>query len=302
MRTVACIVSLAALGQMGPVLAQLAPVNELGLSLGHLHLAAPDREKEAKAWLALGGQLENNLSGNIPIGFPGVVVLVGQQRPVSAGSAGSLIDHVAFRVPNLQASLAKWKGVETWWKLGNWGLKIEPGTKPDQAFVTTPAGTKCEILEDKALKLPIVFDHVHYYVEESRVKEMEDYYTKMFGAKPVKGEPDTLRMPGGKLVFTKSAAPTAETMGRSLDHIGFNMLNADVLKAFASTLGEQGAKLQRPYQGSSMGMIRLLDGFGTVVEITKAQGGYFDPKLLDASFYQVDEGGKKEGETPTRAR
>jgi hypothetical protein len=37
-----------------------------------------------------------------------------------------------------------------------------------------------------------------------------------------------------------------------------------------------------------MGMIRILDGFGTVVEITKAQGGYFDSKLLDGTFYQVE--------------
>jgi hypothetical protein len=51
-----------------------------------------------------------------------------------------------------------------------------------------------------------------------------------------------------------------------------------------------------------MGMTRLLDGFGTVIEVTKAQGGYFDTKLLDKTFYEVDEGGKKEGETPTRAR
>jgi hypothetical protein len=302
MRRAVCILSLAALCQVGPVLAQLAPVNELGLSLGHLHLASPDREKEAKAWLALGGQLENNLSGNIPIGFPGVVVLIAQSRPVSAGSAGSLIDHVAFRVPNLDESLAKWKGIETWWKAANWGLKIDPGTKPGQAFVTTPAGTKCEILEDKTLKVPIVFDHVHYYVEESRMREIENYYTKMFGARPVKGEPDTLSMPGGKLVFTKSTSPIAETMGRSLDHVGFNMLNADVLKAFSTTLEERGAKLQRPYESSSMGMIRVLDGFGTVVEITKAQGGYFDSKLLDAAYYQVDEGGRKQGETPTHPR
>src|SRR5260370_39943774 len=98
--------TLAALWQGSALWAQLAPVNEVGLSMGHLHLAAPDREKEAKAWLALGGQLENNLSGNIPIGFPGVVVLIGQSRPVSAGSAGSLIDHVAFRVAMLDAALA----------------------------------------------------------------------------------------------------------------------------------------------------------------------------------------------------
>src|SRR5713226_10598535 len=120
MKRLVSILGLVAVLQVNPLPAQLAPVNELGLSLGHLHLAAPDREKEAKAWLALGGQLENNLSGNIPIGFPGIVVLVGQSRPVSAGSAGSLIDHVAFRVPNLDTALAKWKGVDTWWKAGSW--------------------------------------------------------------------------------------------------------------------------------------------------------------------------------------
>ena len=298
MKNRALIFALGALGLVNQASAQLAPVNEVGLSIGHLHLGAPDREKEAKAWLALGGQLENNLSGNIPIGFPGVVVLL-QQREVKGGSAGSLIDHVGFRVRDLDASLTKWKGIETWWKLANWGLKIEPGTKPGQAFVTTPGGTRCEMIEDKTLTSPIVFDHVHYYVDESRMKEMEAYYTRMFGAKPEKGELD---MPGAKLVFTKATTPTVSTVGRALDHIGFNMLNAPALKAFAATLEAKGAKFQRPYESSSMGMIRLEDGFGTIVEITKAQGGYFDPKLLDPAFFEVDEAGRKLGETPSHPR
>ena len=301
MRSLVCVLSLAVLWQVSGSWAQLAPPNEIGLSFGHLHVFSSEREKEAKAWLFLGGQLGNNLSGNIPIKFPGIVILIGQERPVTGGSAGSLIDHVGFRVPDLQASLATWKGVSTWWKEGNWGLKIEPGTKPGQAFVTTPGGTRCEILEDKTLTVPILFDHAHYYVEESRLKQMEDYYVKMFGAKPAKGEADTFDIPGGKLVFSKSARPTAETMGRSLDHVGFNMLNAEALAAFSKTLEAKGANIQR-YQNSSMGMIRLLDGFGTVVEVTKAQGGYFDPKSLDKSFYLFDEGGRKEGETPTRPR
>src|SRR5713101_8832069 len=127
MKSLVFILCLTAAWQASPAYGQLAPVNEMGLSIGHLHLGAADQEKEAKAWLALGGQLENNLSGNIPIGFPGVVILL-QQRQVKGGSAGSLIDHVAFRVQDLQSSLTKWKGIETWWKLGNWGLTIEPGT------------------------------------------------------------------------------------------------------------------------------------------------------------------------------
>jgi len=134
------------------------------------------------------------------------------------------------------------------------------------------------------------------------MREMEDFYTKMFGAKPVKGESDTLGMPGGKLMFAKSTTPAAGTAGRSLDHIGFNMMNADVLKAFAATSQKRGAKFDRPYESSSMGMIRLLDGFGTIVEITKAQGGYFDTKLLDSTFYEVNEAGKRQGESPARTQ
>src|SRR5882672_3948778 len=78
--------------------AQLAPVNEMGLSWGHMHMYPPDRQKEVLAWVRMGGQVLNNLSGNIPIGFPGVIILIGAERKTSQGSAGSLVDHLAFRV------------------------------------------------------------------------------------------------------------------------------------------------------------------------------------------------------------
>jgi len=76
-----------------------------------------DKEQETKAWLALGGQLGNNLSSNTPITFPGILILINQtpnQPGRPSGSVGSLVDHVAFRVPNLQASMTKWKGLVTW--------------------------------------------------------------------------------------------------------------------------------------------------------------------------------------------
>lgn len=72
------VLSLAAPWKVGALCAQMAPVNELGLRIGHLHMSSPDREKDAKVWVVLGGQLENNLSGSIPIGFPGIVILLPQ--------------------------------------------------------------------------------------------------------------------------------------------------------------------------------------------------------------------------------
>ena len=295
MRWLISVLSLAILWRVDASWAQLAPVNETGLSWGHLHLAAPDREKEAKAWLTLGGQLGYNLSGNIPITFPGIVILLAQ-RETSGGSAGSVVDHVAFRVPDLEASMAKWKGLVTWWKQGNWGLVTEPGTKPGQGFVTTPGGVRIEILEDKTLKVPIDYDHAHFYVQESSLQPIQAYYTKMFGAKSVRGEANTLSLPGGKLVFSKSDTPAVPNLGRALDHIGFNMLNAEALRVFSKGLEQEGATFDRPYENSSMGMTSVFDGFGTRIEITKAQGGYFDLKQLDQSFYEVDTGGRNEGQ------
>src|SRR5260370_41360154 len=120
MRKLVMFFGLGVLAQIGTLDAQLSPVNEMGLSLGHMHVFPADRDKEAKAWLALGGQLGNNLSNNIPVGFTGIVVLIGNARPANLGSEGSVIDHVAFRVPDLQSSLNTWIGVQTCWKKVTW--------------------------------------------------------------------------------------------------------------------------------------------------------------------------------------
>src|SRR5215469_12215399 len=111
--------------------AQLAPPNELNVSWGHIHVLVPDRDKEARSWLTMGGQLGNNLTNdNVPVAFPGVVILLGQ-GDTKGGSAGSVLDHVAFRVPNLQESVARWKAA-------NWGLREQPGAdRAGQAFFTT---------------------------------------------------------------------------------------------------------------------------------------------------------------------
>ena len=287
MKKLISILSLATLWPVGAVWAQLAPVNEMGLSWGHLHLTAPDMEKESKAWLALGGQLGLNVSTGIPITFPGILVSL-RQGEISGGSEGSIVDHVAFRVPDLQASIARWHGPTVVGKVANWGLKTEPGTRPGQGFVTTPSLVKIEILEDKALKVPIAFDHAHFYLPESQLREIEDFYVKRFGATPVKGETDTLSLPGGKLIFSKSDKPTAPTMGRSLDHIGFNMANAEALAAFSKGLEAKGVKFYRPYTNKAFGAAMVFDGFGTLIELTKGQRGYFDINDLEPGFYKFD--------------
>src|SRR5262245_46258759 len=163
MRRLISILSLAALWQVGISWAQLAPYNEMNVTWGHIHLHPKDRVKETMALLSLGGELGNNLSPNVPITFPGILILMQEgQQPPKGGSEGTVVDHIAFRVPDLQTSLTKFKAA-------NWGLHVkdEAGAKPGQAFLLTPSDVKIEILEDKKLKQPIVFDHTHFYVPEA---------------------------------------------------------------------------------------------------------------------------------------
>ena len=282
MKRLISILSLATLWPAGSSWAQLAPANELNVTWGHVHVIVPDRDKEAKSWLTLGGQLGNNLTGdNVAVAFPGIMILLGQ-GDTSGGSAGSVVDHVAFRVPNLQESMAKWKAA-------NWGLKELPAARPGQAFLTTLAQVKVEILEDKALKVPIVFDHVHLYVPEAGLQQIEGYYVKLFGFKPVKGEPYTYNLPGGKLVFSKATSPTGPTTGRPLDHVGFDIAGShDNLEAFSKRLEANGVTFRTPYRKSAMGNARPLDPFGVMTELTHGVGGYADYKRIDPAVFPCE--------------
>jgi len=270
------IAGLAALLSLSATRAQLAPPNELNVTWSHVHVLVPDRDKEAKSWLTLGGQLGNNLTNdNVAIAFPGVVILIGQ-ADTKGGSAGSVLDHVAFRVPNLQESMARWKAA-------NWGLREQPGAdRAGQAFFTTINQVKAEILEDRALKLPIVFDHVHFMVPEGDLSKIEGYYVKLFGFKLVKGEPFTYSLPGGKLVFSKSASPAAPTVGRPLDHIGFDIAGShDNLEAFSKTLEANSVEFRSRYRKSPMGNARPIDPFGVMTELTHGVAGYADFQSID---------------------
>jgi len=89
-----------------------------------------------------------------------------------------VVNHIGFYVPNVPESVTKWKAA---------GLKTEPGQREGQAYVTTPDDlVRIEILENKMLTVPIAFDHIHFWVTESSVQEMQSWYVKMFGAAPFK--------------------------------------------------------------------------------------------------------------------
>ncbi|HXJ01062.1 MAG TPA: VOC family protein [Micropepsaceae bacterium] len=249
----------------GAALAQPAPPNAMGVTNGHWHMNSHDIEANKKILVAMGGTYKKNGNFDIVL-FPGVVVFLNQgpgTPPAVGGSVGTVVNHVGFLVPNVQASVAKWKAA---------GVTVEPGGngRLDQAFVTTPDGMRIEILEDKNQTVPIQSHHVHFYVPQAEIPKIQAWYAKTFGAKPgMRGTNVAADLPGVNLSFSKADTAMVSTKGHTLDHIGFDVKN---LEAFCKNLQAQGVQVDRPYsknEASGTGICFITDPWGTYIELNE---------------------------------
>src|SRR5262245_66637262 len=157
---------LLALATPGTAAAQPASFNEVGITMGHWHIASKDVEANKKLFLAMGGKLFMP-GGNPLIMFPGLYInlALGDEKG-NGGTPGSVVNHVGFIVNNVQQRVAQWKAA---------GVQVLPGgnNRLDQAFVVTPDGVRIEILEDKAQSVPIRHEHVHLSVPAAEVPKAQ---------------------------------------------------------------------------------------------------------------------------------
>jgi catechol 2,3-dioxygenase-like lactoylglutathione lyase family enzyme len=241
--------------------AQVTAPNATGVRLGHAHLNVRDVEAHKKFWVALGAT-PMRLGTIEGMKFPNGFVFLRQAEP-SGGSVESIVNHIGFFVPNVEAALAKWKAQ---------GLQTEFAT-PDRGYVTSPDDLRIEINRDEALTVPIVMRHIHFYALESALPEIQAWYVKMFGAEPQK-EPGVFDIPGVTLRVRTVPTALAPTKGRVLDHIGFEVSN---LEAFCKKLEASGVKFDRPYTKRpelGLGLAFLTDPWGTYIELTEGLNKY----------------------------
>jgi catechol 2,3-dioxygenase-like lactoylglutathione lyase family enzyme len=242
--------------------AQPSPFNELGVTMGHWHLASKDVEANKKLFLAMGGRLFMP-GGNPLIMFPGLYINLNlQDERGEGGTVGSVVNHVGFIVNNVQERAAQWKAA---------GAAVLPGTnnRLDQAFVVTPEGVRMEILEDKAQSVPIRGEHVHLSLTEAELPKAQAWYTKTFGGKAgTRNGAPVVDLPGVQVRFAKADAAQAKTRGRVLDHIGFDVKNH---AAFVKKLESDGIKLDEPVRKSAAGntITYITDPWGTRIEIVE---------------------------------
>ena len=91
-----------------PVSAQLVEPNQVGVRMGHIHLAVRDVDAQKQFWLSvMGGTLVNNGPLEL-IQFPGVFIMLRRAEP-SGSPAGSIVEHFGFIVKDMPGALARWK-------------------------------------------------------------------------------------------------------------------------------------------------------------------------------------------------
>jgi len=244
----------------GTAVAQPAPFNETGVTMGHWHIISKDVEANKKLFLGMGAKMFM-IGGNPLMMFPGVYINLnlGTEKG-EGGSQGSVVNHVGFIVNNVQEQVAKWKAA---------GVAVLPGNnnRPDQAFVETPDGVRIEILEDKTQSVPVRNEHVHLFLTEAEIPKAQAWYAKTFGGKVgTRNNAPVVDIPGVQMRFTKADKAQAATRGRVLDHIGFDVKDH---AAFVRKIEAEGIKLDEPARKTPTGssITYITDPWGTRIEI-----------------------------------
>ena len=246
----------------GTAVAQPAPFNQIGVTMGHWHIASKDVEANKKLFLAMGGKLYMP-GGNPLIMFPGLFINLNLGTEKGDGATvGSVVNHVGFIVDNVQQRVAQWKAA---------GVTVLPGNnnRLDQAYVVTPDGVRMEILEDKTQSMPIRNEHIHLSLTAAEVPKAQAWYAKTFGGKTgTRNDQPIVDLPGVQIRFATADTKQAPTRGRVLDHIGFDVKDH---AAFVKKIEAEGIKLDEPVRKSPTGstITYITDPWGTRIEIVQ---------------------------------
>jgi catechol 2,3-dioxygenase-like lactoylglutathione lyase family enzyme len=266
--------------------------------MGHLHYRVRDVAANARFWIALGGQPVTASRFAAPgrqiLGFQDVLVVL-DPGETTGGTEGSVVNHVAFRIPSLApveaaglipARLAQFPGVSSVMSPENERIELFENTATNLTF-TPDGGARDAAAErhNRLLTVPVAFHHVHLYVADAAAaSQAKAWYARLFGGVPGKrAQYDATDLPGINLNFSAAPRPAgrssdlalakvAPTRGRMLDHIGFEVVR---LRDFCRRLEGMGVVFDELYSEGrdGVGRARLTDPWGTSIELTEGLSG-----------------------------
>jgi catechol 2,3-dioxygenase-like lactoylglutathione lyase family enzyme len=244
--------------------AQTAPAPTDGrVSNSHIHLFTKDAEVQRHFWVDIMGATARSMGPNRDVyTLPKVLVFVDKTAP-SAGTEGSIVNHVGFRVHDLKDILAKVAEA-------HFTIQVVNPNKdnPTQAFFLGPDDIRIELLAGPNITTVSENHQVHFFSPD--IDAMQKWYVTNFGAAPqALGKVKVANLPGVMLIFSPTETPVTGTKGRALDHIGFEVKD---LEDFCKTLEANGVKLDTPYRKvaqAGMAVAFVTDPWGTRIELTE---------------------------------
>ena len=278
------VLGLVSVSSAGVSWAQLSAPNPSGVSMGHVHYYVQDIEAHKRFWTAMGAQAIKFGETDV-MKFPEMLIFL-SAAGASRSAGGSVVSHVAFKVPHLAPVLMA---------LEKAGQTLPPrpagSQTPDVQMVQTPDADAIEIFNgnreivrfvpdpgqgdpaehrhNRPMTVPIGTHHIHLYVPEGADEKARDWYVRMFGAVPgVRFRYKAADLPGMTMNFLGQAAALAPTRGRSLDHIGFEVRGLEV---FCRALSKKGVTFDVPFTRRPDGIATALltDPWGTSIELTE---------------------------------
>lgn len=211
---------------------------------------------------------------------PGVTVVLRPGQP-SATTEGSVVNHVAFRTPDLTSLLARliaagvkaerstqFQGSASAYTPDGDRIEIFDNTSPNTGFTAdSPGGDSTWRRHNQPVTVPLSAHHIHFDVPEGHEAEAKAWYVAHFGGTPGKRfRYAAIDLAGFNLNFSPTA-PQAPTRGRTLDRIGFEVRGLDALMR---ALSRGDVVVETPYsKANGVATATIVDPWGTRIELTE---------------------------------
>lgn len=251
-----------------PLRAQLAPANAAGLTFAHVHLNVADVEVHKRLWVEHFGGVVAEKGPLSTVKLPNMLIVFTERAPTGP-SQGTSMDHFGFKVRDIEAVLAKWRAA---------GLEVQSEFTGAEgfpnAYLLAPDGVRFELQEDPTLPVEATGYHIHYW--SPQYEELMAWYADVFGAvvRQRGSIATTADVPGMNLSFANCPRECAPTVGRAIDHVGFEL---DDLEAFAAQLQARGIEFQVPpryIESIGLTIAFLTDPAGVRIELTEGFDEY----------------------------
>lgn len=248
--------------------AQLAPSNDAGLTFGHVHLNVSDLDLHRELWVEhFDGELVERGPLTV-LKYPKMLVILSEREPTE-GSRSTVMDHVGFKVRDIEPMLERWREA---------GYEVEAEFTGAEgfanAYLMAPDSVRIELQEDPEQQEEVEGYHVHWFTPE--YEGVMDWYVEMFGAVPYErgSIATTANVPGMNLSFGDSDGERSGSRGAAIDHVGFEL---EDLEAFAEELQARGVEFDSPVReipAIGLKIAFLTDPSGVYVELTEGLDEY----------------------------